>query len=161
MIRLRSLRSRSLALVAVVALSACGSPPDILDATPTPTPRDPLREGPSSTPFVPPPSPAATDPIADERPPIPSGFPVMDEAEPALLDPAQPSMIAHWFVPLGSYDVFAFYSDELPRAGFPIEGLYPGEGVGIIRFHAGSQILQVLLTGDLEQTDLILRTDLP
>ena len=57
--------------------------------------------------------------------------------------------------------MFSFYTDELPRAGYPIEGLYPGEGVGIIRFDEGSQILQVYLTGDLEQTDLILRTDVP
>jgi hypothetical protein len=92
---------------------------------------------------------------------MPSRFPVPDGAEEALVDPTDATLIGHWFVPVGGYEVFSFYTDELPRAGYPIEGLYPGEGVGIIRFDEGSQILQVYLTGDLEQTDLILRTDVP
>jgi hypothetical protein len=33
--------------------------------------------------------------------------------------------------------------------------------VGIIRFHDGARLLQVSLTGDLDETDLVLRTDQP
>jgi hypothetical protein len=85
----------------------------------------------------------------------------MDQARPALLDPTDPTVIARWYVPLGTYDVFAFYQDRLPGADFPIEGVYPGEGVGIIRVHDGARLLQVSLTGDLDETDLVLRTDQP
>lgn len=150
--------STALSIMVLLALIAC-SAPDIVERTPVITP--PLLQDPPGTPFVRPSPPASSDPIASQRPPMPSRFPVPELAEAALVDPDDPTMIGHWFVPTGGYDIYNFYRDELPRAGYPIEGLYPGDIVAIIRFDEGSQILQVYLTGDLEQTDLILRTDLP
>lgn len=147
-----------LAILASVALIAC-SAPELVERTPVMSP--PLLQDPPGTPFVRPSSPASSDPIASQRPPMPSRFPVPERAEPALLDPADPTIIGHWFVPTRGYDIYNFYRDALPRAGYPIEGLYPGDIAAIIRFDEGSQILQVYLSGDLEQTDLILRTDVP
>jgi hypothetical protein len=120
----------------------------------------PLLQNPPGTSFVRP-SPAATsDPIASERPSMPPGFPLPDGAQPALLD-EDPTVIGHWFVPTLGFDVYNFYVDELPRAGYPIVGLYPGDIGAIIRFDGGSQILQVMMTGEDNETDLTLRTDVP
>ena len=169
---------RSLCVVVAALLTACSTPspngepsspvtgrsspiaaPTAADTgSPAASQQDPL---PPRPPFVVPPTPGPSDPLAAQRPPMPAGFPVMDEARPALLDPTDATVIARWYVPLGTYDVFAFYQDRLPAADFPIEGVYPGEGVGIIRFHDGARLLQVSLTGDLDETDLVLRTDQP
>ena len=121
----------------------------------------PLLQNPAATPFVVPPTPAASDPIGPARATLPPGFPMMDEAEPAQLDPDDPGMIGHWYVPLAGHEVYAFYESALPLAGFRVIGLYPGDIGAIIRFDDGTRILQVYMTGDLEQTDLILRTDQP
>ena len=160
--------------VPLLALAACAAPETVVPtpnttATPSATARvtasatisPPLVQLPTGTPFVRPSPPSSSDPLAGERPPMPAGFPVPQGAEPALLDPDDPTMIGHWFVPTMGYNVYNFYVDELPGAGFPIEGRYPGDNAAIIRFHEASQILQVYLSGDLEQTDLILRTDVP
>lgn len=158
----------------VLALAACAAPEAVVTspsptATPTPAPTatpnatisPPLVQDPPGTPFVRPSPASSSDPIAGLRPPMPPGFPLPVGAEPALLDPDDPTMIGHWFVPTMGYNVYNFYVDALPAAGFPIEGQYPGDIAAIIRFHEASQILQVYLSGDLEQTDLILRTDVP
>lgn len=163
-----------LVAVPLLALAACTAPEAVVptpaptatptstrSATPSATISPPLVQDPPGTPFVRPSPPSSSDPLAGQRPPMPSGFPVPQGAEPALLDPDDPTMIGHWFVPTMGYNVYNFYVDALPGAGFPIEGLYPGDIVAIIRFHEASQILQVHLAGDLEQTDLILRTDVP
>ncbi|MEO8510774.1 MAG: hypothetical protein ABI534_05980 [Chloroflexota bacterium] len=159
-----------LVAVPLLALGACAAPEAVVPTptstatlTPTAIPAisPPLLQDPPGTPFVRPSPPSASDPIAAQRLPMPSGFPIPPGAEPALLAPDDPTMIGHWFVPTMGFNVYNFYVDALPRAGFAIEGLYPGDIGAIIRFHEASQILQVYLTGDLEQTDLILRTDVP
>lgn len=152
-------RTRLPALACILVLSACGAGPDFVDPGPTAT--HPLLQNPPGTPFVVPPMPAASDPIGPARATLPPGFPMMDEAEPAQLDPDDPGMIGHWYVPLAGHEVYAFYESALPLAGFQVIGLYPGDIGAIIRFDDGTRILQVYMTGDLEQTDLILRTDQP
>lgn len=168
-------RPAALALLALVACAAPGpatpspiavplpslSASQATQAPPSATVSPPQVPGPSGTPFARPSPPSSSDPLAGQRPPMPAGFPIPQGAEPALLEPDDPTMIGHWYVPTMGFDIYNFYVDALPRAGFPIEGLYPGDSVAIIRFHEASQILQVYLTGDLEQTDLILRTDVP
>jgi hypothetical protein len=119
-----------------------------------------VRE-PSFTPTTPAPTPAPSDPLAGERPDLPERFPLPEGAEPALLDPADPTIIGRWYVPSPGFDVYNFYVEELPRAGYPIEGLYPGDAGAIIRFHEGEQIVQVYMQGDLDGTDLVLRADVP
>lgn len=146
----------------------------------TPAPSTPVETapqvGPTIGPFVrpstPTPAPSATagataslpepgSPLPSVRPSMPEGFPVPDGAEPALIEPDDQTTIGHWYVPQYGYDLYNFYVDQLPRAGYPIEGVYPGETVAIIRFDAGDQILQVYMTGSREETDLVLRTDVP
>ena len=150
-------RTRLPAFACILVLCACGAGPDFVDPTAT----HPLLQNPPGTPFAVPPEPAASDPIGPARATPPPGFPIMDDAEAALLDPDDPGMMGHWYVPLAGHEVYAFYESGLPLAGFRVIGLYPGDIGAIIRFDDGTRILQVYMTGDLEQTDLILRTDQP
>lgn len=152
--RIRWLIRAASSITLIGALAACAT-----DPPPSPVP-PPLVVS-TASPFRMPPTPAPSDPLVGVRPPMPERFPLPEGAEPALVDPDDPTIIGHWYVPLHGSEVYNFYGDELPRAGYPIEGLYPGGGVALIRFDEGSQILQVMMLGDLIQTDLYLQTDVP
>lgn len=67
-------------------------------------------------------------------PDLPAGMPVMSDAEPADALPADPGLIARWTVDAIGPDVYAFYLDALPTAGFAIQDEFPGGNVAVIRF---------------------------
>jgi hypothetical protein len=63
----------------------------------------------------------------------PAGLPVMPGAE-AAEPPLDPGTIAQWTVDAIGPDVYAFYLDALPAAGFVITNRFPGGSVAVIRF---------------------------
>jgi hypothetical protein len=66
--------------------------------------------------------------------------------DPPKIDPG---LITSWTTTTSGPRVYRFYVSALPPAGYPIEGLYPGGAVAIIRCRAaGGAIWQVVITGD-------------
>jgi hypothetical protein len=58
----------------------------------------------------------------------------MDGMQPVTSD--DPSVIAAWRTDADGAEVYAFYEDELPAAGFQVDLAGPGGGVAIFRFSA-------------------------
>lgn len=82
------------------------------------------------------------------RPPLPSGFPVLEGAVPEPLPGDDPGLIAWWSTDLLGSAAYDFYVNALPPAGYPIIGLYPGGDVALIRFAApGGAIWQMVAHG--------------
>jgi hypothetical protein len=110
---------------------------------------------------------AATPPtaslLASPMAALPSNFPVMAglaEGPPR----SDPGLIASWTATTSGPRVYQFYVSALPAAGYPIEGLYPGGSVAIIRCRApDGAIWQVVITGDAvgAGTHIELRLDRP
>jgi hypothetical protein len=101
--------------------------------------------------------------LASRMLPLPSNFPVMAglAEDPPKSDPG---LIASWTTRTSGPRVYQFYVSALPAAGYPIEGLYPGGAVAIIRCRApGGAIWQVVITGDPVSlgTRIELRLDRP
>lgn len=98
--------------------------------------------GPAATatgPASPSPTPAPVESLASfpsaaaTLPPMPAGFPVhpdMVEVEP------EAGFIAAWTHEAPPPDVYSYYVEELPAAGFVIDLDGPGGAVAVIRFHA-------------------------
>jgi hypothetical protein len=98
--------------------------------------------GPAATatgPASPSPTPAPVESLASfpspgaTRPPMPAGFPVhpsMEEVEPEV------GFIAAWTFDALPPDVYSYYVEELPAAGFVVDLEGPGGAVAVIRFHA-------------------------
>lgn len=78
------------------------------------------------------PRPASPSPLAS-LPDLPTGLPVMPGAV-AAEPPLDPGTMAQWAVDAIGPDVYAFYLDALPAAGFEVTNRFPGGGVGVIRF---------------------------
>lgn len=64
-------------------------------------------------------------------PEVLAGLPVMPGAEAA--DP-DPGVMARWLVDAIGPDVYRFYLDALPAAGFVVTDRFPGGNVAVIRF---------------------------
>jgi hypothetical protein len=101
--------------------------------------------------------------LASAMPALPSNFPVMAglSEDPPKSDPG---LIASWTTTTSGPRAYEFYISALPPAGYPIEGLYPGGAVAIIRCRApDGAIWQVVITGDLVAvaTRIELRLDRP
>ena len=89
-------------------------------------------------------SPSPIEPLPD----LPAGLPVMPGAQPAQ-PPLDPGTIAQWTVPAIGPDVYDFYLDALPAAGFAITDRFPGGSVAIIRFTTpGGSTLDLSLVGE-------------
>lgn len=136
------------AVLVAMSVAACAqpSPPATATAPATAIP----RSASSSTP-IPSRVPSPT-PFAGVRANLPADFPVPPDAV-ALPLPEGTAVIARWRVPGFGADVYDFYLDALPAAGFPISAVAPGEGVAIIRFEAAPGLTwQLDMTGDPEST---------
>jgi hypothetical protein len=84
-------------------------------------------------------------------PGLPAGLPVMPGAEAVDPQPADPGHLARWTVDAIGPDVYAFYLDALPAAGFVIEERFPGGNVAVIRFSApDGTTLDLALVGEGE-----------
>jgi hypothetical protein len=110
-----------LVLLAAV-LAGCAGPAATTAGTASPTPTVAPVESLDSLPSA-----GAT------LPPMPAGFPLhpaMEEAEP------EAGYIAAWTYETLPPDVYEFYVEQLPAAGFVIDLDGPGGAVAVIRFHA-------------------------
>jgi hypothetical protein len=88
---------------------------------------------------------------------VPDGFPVMPGADPVTPVPSEPGLLARWTTAANGSDVYDFYVDALPVAGFDVLGQFPGGAAAIIRFGTPDGTdLDVSLTanGDGTQIDL-------
>lgn len=77
---------------------------------------------------------------------LPDGFPVMPGAV-ADDPPRHADAAASWQTDAVGPQVYDWYVENLPPAGFPIDGLYPGGEAAVILFSTpGGQALQVAIT---------------
>jgi len=114
----------ALAIVAVTT-AGCGSMP--ASGQPVSSRAGSVAASPSSALATASPSPAPS------LPEVPAGLPVMPGAEPT--DPGL-GVMARWQVDAIAPDVYRFYLDALPAAGFVVTDRFPGGGVAVIRFSA-------------------------
>jgi len=122
-------------------------------AEPTVSPTLSASAAPSAPPME---SPGALPSVPD----VPPGLPVMPDAEPADPLPADPGLIARWAVDAIGPDVYAFYLEALPAAGFAIRDEFPGGNVAVIRFTTpdGTTLdLSLVGEGDGNRTRIDLR----
>ena len=101
---------------------------------------------------------AATPPAA-----VPEGFPVFPGAE-SVTPPAEAGLVARWIASADGAEVYDYYVEALPAAGFAIEQLYPGGDAAVIRFSLpDGHLLDVSLTagGSGTQVDLRLPDSAP
>jgi hypothetical protein len=74
-------------------------------------------------------------PSVAEPPAMPDGFPLHDSMEQVE---APPGATAAWTSSAIPPDVYAYYLEALPAAGFEIDLEAPGGTVAILRFHASN-----------------------
>jgi hypothetical protein len=91
---------------------------------------------------------------------IPDAFPVFPGA--AALPPADPDVLARWLTDANGADVYDFYVDALPRAGFEIELLAPGGAAAVISFRpADGPLFDLAFTAKEGGTQIDLRVPGP
>jgi hypothetical protein len=84
---------------------------------------------------------------------LPAGFPIMPGAAEDS-DPPAPGAIGAWHADADSGAVYEYYLAELPRAGFVVDGRYPGGAAAVIVFTTSSgQQLQLALEAANGGTD--------
>ncbi|HEY8177516.1 MAG TPA: hypothetical protein VIH19_02865 [Candidatus Limnocylindria bacterium] len=148
----RSVAGTFALLIATTTAAACSAP----GATAEPT-RTSVASGaasPSDTPSWGTPSALPTLPA------VPDQLPVMPEAVPADPPPTEREVIAGWTVDAVGPEVYAFYLDALPAAGFVVTERFPGGNVAVIRFTTpDGDTLDLALVGEAagERTRISLR----
>jgi hypothetical protein len=106
-----------------------------------------------------PPSATASPRVPDT---LPAGFPIPHGAIEAPRPQDDEAVLARWRSDASGATLYRFYRRELPAAGYPIVGSYPGGSVAVIRFRApAGAIWQVVLTGDASVTRIEVRLDQP
>jgi hypothetical protein len=138
-------------LLIATTTAACTAPGATAEPTSTPV---------ASGPATPTTMPAAGTPTPVPSPPaVPEGLPVMAGA--VATDPQmEPGSIARWIVDAIGPEVYKFYLDALPAAGFVVHGRFPGGNVAIIRFTTpGGDTFDLALVGegDGDRTRISLR----
>jgi hypothetical protein len=104
---------------------------------------------------------AGTPTPAPSLPAVPDGLPVMPGAL-AADPPTEPGSIALWTVDAIGPDVYNYYLDALPAAGFAIQGRFPGGNVAIIRFTTpGGDTFDLALVGDSDGDQVRISLRLP
>lgn len=137
-------------LLLIATLAACAS---IQSPSAGPSGSSPPVRSPGAT--------AIASPVV--RRDLPSGFPVIAGAVALPLPQDDPGLIARWTSDQVGAPVYDFYIERLPAAGYPIEGLYPGDAFALIRFTApGDEPWQLIVqTADLVTTQIEVRLDRP
>ena len=91
-------------------------------------------------------------------PDIPARFPVMAGMEADEPLPDALGLIGRWTTAANGADVYAFLVDALPRAGYHVDLLAPGDTVAVIRFTPpGGRQLQIDLGQEGSGTFMELR----
>ena len=95
--------------------------------------------------------------VSDTPAAVPEGFPVEPGAEP-VTPPADPNLLARWVTDENGNDVYDFYIEALPDAGFEIEQLVPGGAAAVISFSTpNGEVFDVALTASDGGTQIDLR----
>jgi hypothetical protein len=101
---------------------------------------------------------ASKSPHSSASPIVPAGFPVLPGSQAVTSLPDDPQLLARWTAAANGAQVYAFYLDALPAAGFEIDQLAPGGEAAIIRFSPpGGPRLQLSLTAQEAGTRIDLR----
>jgi hypothetical protein len=131
--------SRRAGLLLLAILSACGVTASTADGT---------AGGAASAlaSSTPPPSLSTADASAAGSsialPPVPDGFPLMEGMQPIATD--EPQVIAAWRTVANGAQVYAFFEEELPAAGYEVDVAGPGGAVAVFRFRPpGGDQLQI------------------
>jgi catechol 2,3-dioxygenase-like lactoylglutathione lyase family enzyme len=107
----------------------------------------------------------ATSPSASapQRIRLPPDFPVLPGAVSVAIPDDDPGLIGHWASDRRGSDAYDFFVAALPAAGYPIVGLYPGDGAAVIRFRVPDGTLwQVVMHSGLDgQVAIEIRLDRP
>lgn len=144
----RGTPARRMLLVAIVTgITACAGPGataslgEAEPASPASTPSDGVSPS------------APGSPLAA----VPDGFPVGPGAEP-VTPPADMNLLARWTTDENGADVYDFYVEALPLAGFLIEQLVPGGAAAVISFSTpDGEVFDVALTASDGGTQIDLR----
>lgn len=110
---------------------------------------------------------ASAEPTASGTPivrrALPAGFPVLAGAVAVPLPDDDQGLIARWTSDVVGTPAYDYYVEALPAAGYPIEGLYPGDAYALIRFAGpGHELWQLVLhAADLSTTEIEVRLDRP
>ncbi|HET6746002.1 MAG TPA: VOC family protein [Candidatus Limnocylindria bacterium] len=133
---------RLLIVTITSVMAACGSPgpsapaPQV-SATPSALATSASSEGPSSA--------------------VPDGFPVIAGAG-SVTFPADRNLLARWLTDANGAQVYDFYVEALPPAGFEIEQVAPGGAAAVIGFRApDGRLLEIALTASDGGTQIDLR----
>jgi hypothetical protein len=104
---------------------------------------------------IPTPSPSSgASPLAT----VPAGFPIMSGSRPVKPLPDDPRLVARWTSDSNGAQVYAFFVEALPAAGFRIGQLAPGGDAAIITFSApGGSQFALSLTAEGAGTRIDLR----
>ncbi len=117
------------------------------------------------------PSPAAveshgTDPgptgATDERPRLPTGFPVPSGAISEPLPPDDLTLVARWMLDAVGSGPYDYYLEALPAAGYAVVGRYPADQAALVRFEVSPGTVWQLVLEHLEgRTRVTVQTDRP
>jgi hypothetical protein len=93
---------------------------------------------------------------------VPEGFPSMPGSVAVDPLPDEPGLVARWTIDTNGAEVYRYFTESLPGAGFTIVQLFPGGAVAIIRLETPTgEILDLSLTGDLDSTRISLKAPDP
>ena len=151
---------RTVAVLVVLVVGGCGMRNEAATSPAPPSTSTGLAAstGAAET-RAPTPSGLAATPSAERV--LPSGFPVMPDAEPASL-PDDRGVVARWNVPQVGSAVYDWYVAALPAAGFEMVGTYPAERAALIRFRDSSgRVWQLLAELVDDRTQVSVQTDRP
>jgi hypothetical protein len=99
-----------------------------------------------------------TSPSASASATLPTGFPVMPGSEAVASLPDDPQLVARWTTAANGAQVYDFFVEALPTAGFVVDQLAPGGEAAIITFSApGGTQYAVSLTAQGDGTRIDLR----
>jgi hypothetical protein len=137
----------SVLLLLLAACSPVSTAPSSLAGASTPSPTPSHTQS-----FTPASRPGATESAA------PSGFPVMPGSDAVAPLPEDPTLVARWTTAANGAQVYDFFVDALPDAGFEIDQLAPGGEAAIIRLTSpGALQLELSLAADGDGTRIDLR----
>ena len=138
----RRLRAPWLALIPTLLLAAC---------VPVATATRSLEVAASVSPV------ASRTPGASISATVPAGFPLMPGSEAVLPLPDDPQLVARWTTTASGAQVYAFYVEALPAAGYQIDQLPGGEAAIILVSPPAGPPMEVSLTAHGDGTRIDLR----
>jgi hypothetical protein len=106
---------------------------------------------------------ASLSPSAVQGIPLPTDFPMLPRAVSVVMPEDDPGLIGLWTTGQRGSVAYDFFVAALPAAGYPIAGLYPGDGAALIRFrtHDGAVWQVVMYADEVGSVAIEVRLDRP